>query len=65
VGIQDKIIKIVTDQAANMVKAYETEIEANEIVGCADIIELTKALLFQQGLKEKTRSQRKRKRIAK
>jgi hypothetical protein len=53
VGIQDKIIKIVTDQAANMVKAYETEIEANEIVGCVGIIELKKALLFQQGLKEK------------
>ncbi len=55
-GIQDEIIKIVTDQAANMVKAFETETEANEIVGGADIIELTKALLFhqkQQDLKEK------------
>jgi hypothetical protein len=39
-----------------MVKAFETETEANEIVCGADIIELTKALLFhqiQQDLKEK------------
>ena len=56
VGIEDKIIKIVTDQAANMVKAFGKETEANEIVDGSDIIELTKALLFhqkQQDLKEK------------
>jgi hypothetical protein len=43
--IEDKVYKVVADQAANMKKAFHDTVESNETV---NLIELTKNLLYEQ-----------------
>ncbi len=45
VHIEDKVYKVVADQAANMKKAFHDTVESNETV---NLIELTKNLLYEQ-----------------
>ena len=50
--IHEKVIKIVCDQAANMIKGFKETTESNEVVNGVCIVELTKDLLFQQKQKD-------------
>jgi hypothetical protein len=43
--IEDKVYKVVAEQAANMKKAFHDTVESNETV---NLIELTKNLLYEQ-----------------
>ena len=50
--IEDKIIKVVCDQGANIKKAFKLSVESEEKIDDVNLIKLTKDLLFHQKQKD-------------